>query len=800
MSSLMGTRIGHFRVVDVLGKGGMGEVYVGYDETLERKVALKSIKPQHRLNEAAKARFLREARILSQLHHPNICQIHDYIEGDEADVLVLELIRGQSLGETLKKGLTFRQKLMVANQIASVLIAAHEKGIVHRDLKPDNVMLDEEGQVKVLDFGLSRSHVDESTLVLTAENEAAARQSLEDLARTHNLGLADSSGKLTTAGQVLGTLGYMSPEQARGEPATPASDMYSFGLLLQQLFTGKPPYQPGGSLPALLAKAQGGETVPVQGIDRDMAAFINRLKSLSPASRPSAVDAAERIQWIIDKPARRTKRLLTAAAVIVLTLLSAFLAVQTLRARRAEAAARRDAEVSKKVTEFMVDMFKESDPYKSGKSGGDITARQLLDRGVEKINKELGDQPEIRSRLLNTTGGVYASLAIYDRAEQLLKEGLRIREQVFPADHPDIADSLNSLGRLYGRNGRYAEAERLCKRALRIREKAFGPDHPDVADNLNNLGWLYLNQGRYAEAEPLYKRAIAIREKVLGPDHPDVAGSLNNLAMLYRKQGRYAEAEPLYKRALAIYEKAFGPDHPTVADSLNNLGWLYNRQGRYAEAEPLINRALHIREKAFGPDHPTVADSLNNLGWLYAVQGHAAAAEPPYKRSLAIFEKAFGPDHPNVAAPLNNLAAVYVDEKRYAEAEPLYRRALAIVEKAFGQDHPDVATVLTNLAEAVGDEGKFGEAAQLFDRSVSIYEKTLRPDHPDLAQALYQFGLMRAREGKRVESLDLLKRALPAGADKPFMASIRNDCRPLKGDPEFEKIAAEVEGRQRAQR
>jgi tetratricopeptide (TPR) repeat protein len=227
--------------------------------------------------------------------------------------------------------------------------------------------------------------------------------------------------------------------------------------------------------------------------------------------------------------------------------------------------------------------------------------------------------------------------------------------------------------------GRYTEMAQVAKEALKVAENTFGPDHPNLATSLNNLAELYRRlQGKYAAAEPLYQRALAIYEKALGPDHPDVATSLNNLALLYYTQGKYAEAEPLFKRALGIREKALGPSHPDVAQSLNNLALLYAAQGKYAAAEPLYKRALAIYEKALGPDHPDVATSLNNLAGLYQAQGKYAEAEPLYQRALAIWEKALGPDHPQVATVLKNMARLYKEAGRVDEAIRWEKRANAI--------------------------------------------------------------------------------------------------------------------------
>ena len=812
MPSLLGTRIGHFRIVDLLGQGGMGEVYVGYDEKLERRVALKIIRSDRRLDADVKSRFLREARVLSQLAHPNICQIFDCIESGGIDILVLELIDGRSLTKAMKKGLDYRQKLDIADQIAGVLMAAHEKGIVHRDLKPDNVMLTDGDQVKVLDFGLSRLQRDEVTKTLVpprAEEpthadpsglaaEAGRLLADEGTARPSSSSPVAESVALTTMGTILGTLSHMSPEQARGEVASTASDLYSFGLILQELFTGKPPYEKGLDPAVLQQKVMAGETLPADGIDTELATLIGRLKSFSPAIRPSAVDTAERLAWIRHKPLRRRKKILIAAAMVVLTLFGVAMTFQTIRATRAEKAARQEAGISKQVSEFLVGLFKVSDPGEA--KGNNVTARELLDKGAEKIQKELKDQPEIQARLMDTMGVVYLKLGLYLRAQPLLETALAIREKALGPDHPDVAKALNNLANLYNNQGNYAKAEPLWRRSLKIREKALGPDHPDVAKSLNGFVNLYSDQGKYAEAEPLCQRSLRILEKALGPNDPDVAVALNNLAILCARQGKYGEAEPLFQRSLKIREKTLGPDHPDVASALNNLANICAEQGKFKDAEPLFQRNLKIREKTLGPDHPDVASALNNLANLYKGEGRYADAEPLCLRSLKIREKALGPDHPEVAESLLGLANLYTGQGKYADAEPLYQGSLKIYEKALGPDSRYVAANLTNLANVYTYQGKYGDAEPLFQRSLKIYEKALGPDHPEVASVLYSLGCLNARRGKRAEALGFLRRALSIAGDRPVMGSIGKepDLVSLHGTPEFERIVAEVNKRQEA--
>ncbi|HEX6088043.1 MAG TPA: serine/threonine-protein kinase, partial [Thermoanaerobaculia bacterium] len=333
---LLGQRFGHIRVTGVVGEGGMGAVYSGFDETLERRVALKVIHEDLRLDEEARERLLREARALSRLDHPNICRIHDYVEASDSDLLVLEYIDGRTLTAALREKHSRAEKLRIAISVAEVLVVAHRAGILHRDLKPDNVMLTTSGEVKVLDFGLARLlNRARNTRTGDDEEEAAPRPRVvhdDDAPRT-------PSGFLKTqAGVSMGTPMYMSPEQARGEELTPASDMFAFGLLLQLLFTGTEPHPDFLGARQVMQRVAKGETNAVQGLPRDIAALINRLKQFAPADRPTAVETLERLQWLAGKPARITRQSI-AAAVLLMALLGAWRYMVDLRRERTAALA-----------------------------------------------------------------------------------------------------------------------------------------------------------------------------------------------------------------------------------------------------------------------------------------------------------------------------------------------------------------------------------------------------------------------------------------------------------------------------
>ncbi|MCG8459371.1 MAG: serine/threonine protein kinase, partial [Holophagales bacterium] len=350
MPDLVGRKVGQVRLLSLLDRGGMGEVYRGFDEALERVVAVKTLRGDQRLEADARSRFRREARLLSKLEHPNICRIYELREGDEetGDFLILELVEGSKLDERTTAGLRFEQKLRIAEQIGSALASAHALRIVHRDLKPNNVMLKRGGQVKVLDFGLARS------LDRTAEGFRDTPTPMRipsfdpDLPKAGEPstgselvpGPWDSSHLETGSELMVGTLAFMSPEQAFGEELTEASDLYSFGLLLQWLFTGASAYGVGHTRLDLLRLVLQADTVPVQGLDADLTLLIEELKRHNPDHRPSAEECVRRLRHLLGKPARRRRRRSGAAAVaLVAVALSLFIAFDRRQARLRTAAA-----------------------------------------------------------------------------------------------------------------------------------------------------------------------------------------------------------------------------------------------------------------------------------------------------------------------------------------------------------------------------------------------------------------------------------------------------------------------------
>lgn len=283
-------QIGRIKIDHLIARGGMGEVYVGIDEVLKREVAVKIMSAGMRLSTERRKAFLNEAQVLSSLQHPNICQIYDFFEDKDRDVLVLELIKGQTLRQLMDTG-RVNNPIDIAIQIVDALTSAHERGIVHRDLKPDNIMLTEHSQVKILDFGLARSNIE-----LSQANEIT------------------DDPKLT---QISGTPGYMSPEQARGEQSNSASDLWSFGLVFSELLTGKKPFPEQASSAQLLERAKLAKSELPNHLPRAETVLLKNLLAPKSHDRPSARATFIALK-AIQKRFKRRIRITAVAAFIAL--------------------------------------------------------------------------------------------------------------------------------------------------------------------------------------------------------------------------------------------------------------------------------------------------------------------------------------------------------------------------------------------------------------------------------------------------------------------------------------------------
>jgi serine/threonine-protein kinase len=590
---MIGSRIGHIRVTGAIGQGGMGEVYRGIDERLNRPVALKVIRADNRLSAEARGRFLREARMLSSLDHPSICRIHEYIESDEGDFLVLELVEGTTLERAIELGMSRARKLRIAIEIADALAAAHRKGIVHRDLKPENVMIANDGTAKVLDFGVARHHGDEERPPAPSEPETIDKAATLIFSVTGaSTGASGLPMPVTAHGIAVGTPAFMSPEQAAGKIATPASDMYSFGLLLQTLFTEVEPHPLDLGSSALMMRAAAGISDPVLNQPRDVTQLIDRLKSLAAADRPTAVETLSILKRIVDRPRRRTRQAVL-AFLLVLVVGAAIKYVVDVTSARREAERRRQQAES--LVSFMVGDLRTKLEAVGRLDVLDGAASRALAYFASLSPEELRGEDLHRNALaLAQLGEVRMNEGKLDQAVQMFRESLRFASAAVARDPKKeewqlaLSNAHFWLGDALRRKGDSAGTLQHFREYLEISER-LAAAHPgdskyelEVSYGHGNIGAAHEAAGHLEEALAEYQVAVAIDRERLRRDGSnevwqiDLADSLNRVAVMQQRIGALRSARQMFAEELPLRRQLLSAsprDTRRVTRLATCLGW-----------------------------------------------------------------------------------------------------------------------------------------------------------------------------------------------------------------------------------
>ncbi|HYH44530.1 MAG TPA: serine/threonine-protein kinase, partial [Thermoanaerobaculia bacterium] len=701
-----GLRFGPYRVERLLGRGGMGTVYLAVrdDGQFERQVALKLLHHGTRDPEALQ-RFRAERQILARLEHPAIARLYDGGESENGvPFLVMEHVEGLPLDVYCDRHrLTVEERLRLFRRLLEAVAYAHQNLLVHRDIKPANVLVTAEGEPKLLDFGIAKQ--------LAGPADGAERMAASALTRLR-----------------LMTLVYASPEQVRGDAITTASDVYALGVVLYELLCGRSPYRLESDLPHELEAAvlhQEPER-PSQALERVQRPGPGRgepgREEIAAARRTSPRELRRRLRGDLDTivlaalrkdPKRRYGSVVELAAdldrflgahtisarpdtalyrtakfvrrhrpavalsVAALVLIAALFA--SLLDQRDRAARERDK--ARQALSFLVEVFERADPY--GRGAEKVSARELLDTGAERVSQELAGDPEVQAALMDAIGR--ASLGL----------------------------------------GRIEEAAPLLGKAL-ARRRETAPGSLELADSLENVAWLEFLRSDYKTAEPLMREAIALRRRLLGDRSPRVAQALNRLGTLLAErhqatdEQRLSEIEGLHREALAIYRAAEGARGPGVADSLFHLAKLSKLRGDLTEAERLDRQVLRINLASRGERHPETALSRRLLALTLIDRGKFDEAGAELRRALATQSAILPADHPDLALTRNDLALAQQRRGLYAEAEELFREVLSFHLATFGEEHAATAVVLSNLAGALQGQGELEEAAVLHDRALAV--------------------------------------------------------------------------------
>ena len=708
----VGDRVGSIRLVQQIGRGGMGEVFAGHDERLDRLVAVKTIRRRRAWSESAKRLFLREARILSSIEHEWICRVYDYLETDEDDFLVMELVEGETLSAALARGMSAERQLEVAQQLAEVLRVVHARGIAHRDLKPGNVMLTE-GGIKVLDFGIARSSSDDPTRAWPDSrghdsNGAGFSESVsgsdEPVTKTWAAYMSETELDPVEPGAVVGTPSYMSPEQASGFASGPASDLYSLGLILQSLFSRRPPHPSDLEPGQLLERARTATRDAATDLPVPIARLIDELTQRDPEKRATASQAGQRLAHFANRGVRRL-RLSVAAAVVLLSLGAAVKYTVDLGREREAALRARDEAVqateaadaarqqAEEATTFLIDLFEGADPVEAGAS--DPTVRQLLDRGTERVRGELADEPELRFTMLSTIAVAYRNLGDFEEARRLYDEAITSDE--FSRSPALVRARLFfGVGQLDRIEGHLEAARESFRDAL----AQFGASHASSDDEL----------GGEATAEEAGNFRLAIRNE------------LGNLASL---DGDYDDALAQYQEVRAELVALGLGESRQMCNVLGNIGGVMNDMGRYDEATAIMEEALPLFEQHFGEVNPITALLLNNLGISRSLGGDDESARAAFERSLEIRLATLDETHPSIGQSYINLAGVTEGPEAIAYA----RRGYELTRAAFG-DHVQASLALQMLAGSQHEAGDLEGAFASFDEAEQILDRLLPDEHP----------------------------------------------------------------------
>ncbi len=797
------TEVGPYRILDVLGEGGMGTVYLA-DQTapVRRRVALKLIKLGLNTREVL-ARFEVERQALALMNHPNVARVLDAgATPDGRPYFVMEYVQGVPLNKHCNdQRLSVPERMELFAQVCQAVQHAHQKGIIHRDLKSSNILveyLDGRPTPKVIDFGVAK-----------ATSQQLTEQTL-----------------FTQQGVLIGTPEYMSPEQAdlTSQDIDTRTDIYALGVVLYQLLTDTLPFDARTLRSAGLAAMQqmirdvepakpstrlaalGSAVATGQSSAPEIAPVELRIPS--PESRVPHPDAAE----VATRRRTDTKSLLRQVRGDLDWIVMKCLEKD--RARRYETANALALEIQRYLKHEPVLAGPPSAAYRVRKfvrrHRGGVVAAGLLSASLifgltgmtslylraeeQRRRAVLAEQEQSRARqdaelerqrADREAAAAKQQAAVAESVNQFMTDmlgkvdpdqqpgnpNITVREVMDTAAtelsagttryEPAVEAAVRAaIGRTYMALGLYEAAEPLLRAALEQLRTLSGDQSADVATGLNNLAAVLYYKGDAVAAEPLYREALALSRTLQGDEHPSVATGLNNLAELLRAKGDYAAAEPLFREALALRRKLLGAAHPDVASSLNNLALLLKDKRDYAAAEPLYREALDLRRRLLGNEHPHLAQSLNNLAALLQAMRNYAAAEPLYREALDVRRRRLGDAHPAVAASLTNLALLLREKGDAAGAEPLFREALASYRKLYGDAHPAVAASLTNLALSLKDQGDATGAEPLFRAALASY-RTLHGDmHPDVAQSLNNLAALLQDQGDYAATEPLYREAL----------------------------------------
>jgi serine/threonine protein kinase/Flp pilus assembly protein TadD len=766
------TVIGHYHLLQKIGEGGMGEVWLAEQkEPVRRRVAVKLVKAGMSTQEVI-GRFESERQALALMEHPMIAKVFDAgSTADGAPYFVMEYVAGVPITEYCDSHrLSINERLDLFTQVCEGVRHAHQKAVIHRDLKPSNILVGElDGRPipKIIDFGVAKA--------------------LSQKLTAHTM--------FTRVGSLVGTPEYMSPEQAlsSGEDVDTRTDVYSLGIVLYELLAGGPPIElrkiafdeylrrlrdedppkPSTKIrtqdaatttelarrrqtePATLVKEVGGDLDSIalkalekdrsrrygsaEGFAADIARYLRNeaVMAVPPSSVYRARKFANRHRWGLA---------MACAFVVVLAAATVISIRQSMRANR-------EAAVAEAVNDFLQnDVLAQASASKqaspSTKPDPDLKVRAALDRAAARIDGKFAGQPEVEASIRDTVGQTYADLGLYSEARSQVERAVDLNRRTLGATNPKTLKAMSHLGGIAELQGKYPEAEALLTEALGSQRRVLGAEHPDTLDSENNLAIVYDDEGKYPQAEALQSQILEIRRRVLGPEHRETLGSMNDLAVLYDEEGKFTQAEALYNQTLEARRRVLGAEHPATLMTGANLAIVYDEEGKYVQAEQLYTETLEARRRVLGPEHPDTLSSMNNLANLYFDEGEYEKAEPLYTQTLEIKRHVLGPDHPDTLSAMNNLGGDYYREGKYPQAEALFSQIVEARRRVLGPEHTGTLKSMHNLALVYGGEGRYAEAEALFAQTLAVATRVMDPENRFTLSYVSEFGFIYQKQGK----------------------------------------------------